>query len=76
LRCAPAIRKRLADDREARKNQHNGDADMRQRQDCPIGDAGGEAAFLSEVIGEQHGLAVPRHQRVHHAEHHGSPSPR
>jgi hypothetical protein len=43
---------------------------MGEGQDRPIGDARKQAALLAEVIGEQHGLAVPGHQRVHHTKQH------
>ena len=61
---APALGKGFADDSEAGEDQDEGEPDMREREDSPVGDAFPEHARLAEVVGHQHRLAGPASTRA------------
>ena len=44
---------------------------MRQSDDCAVGDAFPQSTRLTEVVGHQHRLTVPRHHRMHGAKQDG-----
>ena len=71
LRRAAALSEGAADDGEAGEDQDKRKPDMRQGENGAVGDAFPQFARLTEVVGHQYRLAVPRHHRMHRAEQDG-----
>src|SRR3990172_10115361 len=68
---AAAISESAADDGETGEHQDQGEPDMSQRQNRAVGETFPQLAWLTQVIRDEHGLAVARHQSMDGSEQDG-----